>query len=174
MVFHFVPFIQINYLSINQTDGNPLVLVFLSAYFFGILYIVSWYVSPHTTTTQNCTTLQPSISTHTQKYTQTHTFTQNTHTRTKNNAPCITLPAGSHNSAIRELLFPILIFSCVYRILLYVYVYIYVYMYIYCCFRYLNGVCPIRDDHCGHPNTNTMRNIVQACDDRYVFFILCP
>ncbi len=29
-------------------------------------------------------------------------------------------------------------------------------IYIYCCFRYLNGVCPIHDDHRGHHNTSTM------------------
>lgn len=34
-----------------------------------------------------------------------------------------------------------------------VFVLMYICIYTYCCFRYLNGVCPIRDDHCGHQNT---------------------
>ena len=59
-------------------------------------------VSPHnTTTTQNCTTLQPSTSTHTHKHTlynkkQKH-FKTKTHKHSRaqrNHALCISLPAG--------------------------------------------------------------------------------
>ena len=101
--------------------------------------------------------------THTHKYTLTNKNTHSYPQKTIHCAPCrcISLPAGFHNFAIRELLFPFLsLLFFVYRnycILLYVYVIsTYVYVYIYCCFRYLNGVCPIRDGHCGHQNTNTV------------------
>ena len=122
------------------------------------------------TTTQNCTTLQPSTSTHTHTYTDRHTLTKHTDTlkqkhgqkAQRNHAQCISLPAG----------FTILLYvnclsffcsECYYLCIVlhfiaflyigvsvYLFIYIRVYLYMYCCFRYLNGVCPIHDGHCGH------------------------
>ena len=108
-------------------------------------------------TTQNCTTLQPSTSTHT--HTHTHTLTK-THKHLKQK-PCTQhfFACGFHNLAIRELLFLFLFLSwmlfvyCIVFIvcLLCISIFIRVYLYMYCCcFRYLNGVCPVRDGHRGH------------------------
>jgi len=112
-------------------------------------------------TTQNCTTLQPSTSTHTYTLTKTHihfkTKTQNTHAHKERiHALGISLPAGF------TILLYVNCFSffypdcylCIVLYCMFVYLSIYlirVYVYMYCCcFRYLNGVCPIRDGHCGH------------------------
>jgi hypothetical protein len=139
-------------------------------------------VSPHnTTTTTHHTKLHYTTTKH--KHTQTHTHSKtkkqkhtntlkqkhtNTNTFMSTNtmlhALSISLPAGSHNLAIRELLFLFLFLSSmsfVYCIVLCFIVYFIMYLSVYlytciciytycCCFRYLNGVCPIRDGHCGH------------------------
>ena len=110
---------------------------------------------------------------HTHTYTDTHTKTKThrhskTKTRTKGTKkPCTMhfFACWFHNPAIRELPFlflfwMILLVYCIALycvLLLFVYlsiyllrVYLYMYCCCYCCFRYLNGVCPIRDGHCGH------------------------
>jgi hypothetical protein len=123
------------------------------------LYIFCWYVSPHTTT-QNCTTLQPSISTHTQKYTITHTNTSHSH---KNHILCTFhyFACWLSQFCYTWVAFPFsILIVFVYCILLYLCIvclciYLCICVYIYCCFRYLNGVCPIRDGHCGHQKTPT-------------------
>jgi hypothetical protein len=104
---------------------------------------------PHTPlTTQNCTTLQPSTSTHTLTLTQLHI---NTYKNTYAQKPCTMYFFASwfHNLAIRELLFLFSLWNII-RVLYIMSISVYVYMYYCCCFRYLNGVCPIRDGHCGH------------------------
>jgi hypothetical protein len=58
---------------------------------------------------------------------------------------------------------------------LYIWIYVYMYIHSYCCFRYLNGVCPIVDDHCGHQKTPAQRfSLWRRRDGSYVFFIPCP
>ena len=145
--------------------------------FFGILCNICRHVSPHTRHhhTQNCTTLQPSISTHTHKYTHQQTpKKKHTHIPTKTihimqfrmlvatvllYVNCLSYPI------LYYLTGPCVIFACLCLCILYFWywMYICIYIYKYCCFRYLNGVCPIRDDHCGHhQNTHTRFLIVQA------------
>ncbi len=102
------------------------------------------------------TTLQPSISTH--KHTHKH---KHKHTKTMHHAIIINdLPANPHNFAIREL--PFLFLACTWCTVFFLYVIVYIYIciciYTYCCcFRYLNGVCPIRDGHCGHHQDPTQQ-----------------
>ena len=117
----------------------------------------------HYTTTKHKHT---HIHTHTHTYTHTKTKTHRhskTKTRTKGTEkPCAMhfFACWFHNPAIRELPFLFLFwmillvyciaFYCVLLLFVYLSIYIRVYLYMYCCFRYLNGVCPIRDGHCGH------------------------
>jgi hypothetical protein len=83
-------------------------IAIILVFFYWYTLYVCRHVSPHTKHhhTQNCTTLQPSISTHTHthKYTPTNTL-KKTHTHThKNHTHHAVSHAGCHSFALRELL----------------------------------------------------------------------
>ena len=145
-----------------------------------------------TTTTQNCTTLQPSTSTHTHIDTHTDTLKQKHGQKAqRNHALCISLPAG----------FTILLYvNCLsffcsewyylciaLHFIVFYYclcIYLSIYVYIYTCivvFGILMEFVLYATVIAGTTNTHAPAQYISNCagmchddGDHYVFFILCP
>jgi hypothetical protein len=117
---------------------------------YSVFFVAVCVATHHQHHTNYCTTLQPSISTHTHKHAKTHTNKHKNHNLCSMHYASLCLPALS-------VLLYVGCFSFFYPnslCVLYVHA-ICIYVYMYCCFRYLNGVCPIRDGHRGQQDTQT-------------------
>ena len=140
------------------------IFIVLSVYSLSVYSVIFGGMCRHTPPHTNHTKLHYTTTKHKHTHTLTNTNTSHSHKQK---------PYTLHSSLLCLLTLTILLYvSCLsffwlvfcVRYLTVCLLCISVYVYIYCCcFRYLNGVCPIRDDHCGHhQNTHTRFLIVQA------------